>query len=200
MKKYFITGAFLFLCMNALFLWGCEKTSYMEKKEDSAASEDVFETEENAVEEADAEDTSSDVCFVQVAGAVNSPGVYQVSPESRVYEVIDMAGGMAPDADERNLNQAEKIHDGQKIYVYSVEETVDAAETDEGSRGDGLININTASKEELMTLPGIGESKADDIISYRESHGQFTDVTDIMNIPGIKEGIYNKISEKIKVY
>ena len=97
-----------------------------------------------------------------------------------------------------DLNQAEKLSDGQKIYVPTISES-EESDNASGISADGKVNINRATAEELMTLPGIGESKANDIISYRETNGSFAKIEDIMNIPGIKDGVFNKISGSITV-
>lgn len=159
---------------------------------------------------------------VHVCGQVNSPGVYELKAGSRVYEAIDLAGGMTNNADISYVNQADKLEDGVKLYIPSVEETAqkeaptefgvtgNAKEADSskqivnGTRvGDmsltGLVNINTASKDQLMTLTGVGESKANAIINYRDENGFFKTIEDIMNIRGIKEGLFNKIKDQITV-
>ena len=151
--------------------------------------------------------------FVYVCGQVLKPGVYELAGESRVCDAIEAAGGPTKDADAQLINQAAQITDGMRIYVPSKEETASvdrfagnpaepSAGTDigvSGSEGAGKVNINTASKEELMTLAGIGESKASSIIEYREQHGSFSSIEDIMNIRGIKEGVFEKIKDQITV-
>ena len=139
---------------------------------------------------------SEDVCiYVYVCGKVNNPGVVCLKKDARVYEAIEAAGGMTAEAMADAVNQAKPVNDGDMIYIPGVNEEY----TMEEAFGDGLVNINTASKEELMTLPGIGESKADSIIEYRNSSGGFTVIEDIMQISGIKESAFNKIKEYIKV-
>lgn len=142
--------------------------------------------------------------YVHVCGAVVKPGVYEVNTGTRVFEAINLAGGAtnegAPDA----LNQAELVEDGQKILVPTLEEAKtlefeDTISNKEDSSKDGLVNINKAGKEELMTLPGIGDSKAQSIITYREENGNFKTIEDIKNITGIKDGLFNKIKDYISV-
>ena len=169
--------------------------------EDSAASA----APSNATTESAAEisEKDSDKIMVHVCGEVISPGVYELEGASRVYEAIEMAGGFTDEASEDYLNLSSFISDGQKIYVPSVDEIseldVNINMTNESSDADGRINLNTATKEELMTLSGVGEAKAEAIISYRETNGPFKAVSDIMNISGIKEGLYNKIKDYIYV-
>ena len=142
--------------------------------------------------------------YVHVCGAVEVPGVYSIKKPARVYEALELAGGITDDGLEEVINQAREVVDGEQIYIPTVEEKenglVDMPSLDEKtSASDGRININMASLEELMTLPGIGQSKASAIIDYRESNGKFGSVEDIMNIEGIKEGVFNKIKDKISI-
>ena len=167
------------------------------------------------------ETNDSQSFVVYVSGYVNNPGVYELSAGSRVIDAIDAAGGYSKEAYDNYLNLASLISDGQMIYVPS-EEEIESGSIERGvaSGADGsgaggvtggngggnggnssdsgtLVNINQASKEELMTLPGIGESKADKIIAYREANGRFNSPEGIMEISGIKDGLYNKIKDKI---
>ena len=103
------------------------------------------------------------------------------------------------DADTQYLNMAEQIKDGSRIIVYSKEEAASAKQTVHEEQEENVVNINQADKNTLMTLPGIGESKADAIIRYREEHGNFTAIEDIMNISGIKQGAFDKIKDFITV-
>ena len=145
--------------------------------------------------------------MVHVCGSVNNPGVYELKSDTRVTDAIDMAGGFSEDADEDYLNLADFVMDGAKIYVPSVEETkmqetvpgISLSAKTNDSQSAGQVNINTATKEELMSLTGVGESKADAIIEYRNNNGEFKSIEDIMNIRGIKEGLFNKIKDKIRV-
>jgi competence protein ComEA len=146
-------------------------------------------------------DAENDTVFVYICGAVTNPGVYEMDSGSRICDVLDQAGGFSEDASTTYLNLAEFVSDGQKVYVPTQEElTVELfAEEDAAEAGSGKININTASKEVLVTLPGIGESKADSIIAYRTEHGGFSSIEEIMEIPGIKEAVFSKIKELITV-
>ena len=173
---------------------------------------------ENTEKTENIETNDSQSFVVYVSGYVNNPGVYELSAGSRVIDAIDAAGGYSKEAYDNYLNLASLIADGQMIYVPS-EEEVESGSIERGvasgadgsgvggvtggngggnSSGSGaLVNINQASKEELMTLPGIGESKADKIIAYREENGRFSTPEGIMEISGIKDGLYNKIKDKI---
>lgn len=151
----------------------------------SLGSEDMAEETENETEQ---------TIFVYVCGAVVSEGVYEMPVGSRVYEAIEKAGGFLANAAVTEINQAELLEDAMKLYVPTREE-IEKLQLS----GKGKVNINRASKEELMTLPGIGESKAESIISYRKEKGSFKNTKDIMQIAGIKESLYEKIKDLIQV-
>ena len=146
--------------------------------------------EESVIEEQ--EDDNN--IFVHVCGAVVQEGVYELSKGSRTYEAIQCAGGFAQDAAVDYINQAEVLEDETRLYIPTLEEV-----ELEQMNGDGKVNLNTATMEELTTLPGVGESKASLIVQYREEHGGFQCIEDVMNISGIKEGLFQKIKEYIKV-
>lgn len=135
---------------------------------------------------------------VYVCGQVLSPGLYYIPSDARVQDAIDAAGGLGAEASLSTVNPAAYVQDGDKIYIPSEAEVLSASLND-AEQSDGRVNINTATKEELMTLPGIGESKADSIISYRDEHGGYTSVEEIKNISGIKDGVFQKIKDMIKV-
>ncbi len=136
-----------------------------------------------------------DIC-VYVCGAVETPGIVFLPEGSRAADALEAAGGFASYAAVDAVNLAAKISDGEKLYFPDCEEYRAQAEK-QASASAGLVNINTADAAQLCTLPGIGESRAADIIAYREAHGGFASCEDIMNVSGIKESVYNKISDKI---
>ncbi len=143
------------------------------------------------------EDTSQEIC-VYVCGAVEAPGVVFLPEGSRAADALEAAGGFAGDAAEEAVNLAARVSDGEKLYFPTCGEAVTQWEQEEAGTS-GLVNINTADIAQLCTLPGIGESRAADIIAYRESHGDFAACEDIMQVTGIKESVYSKISGKITV-
>lgn len=165
--------------------------------------------EDVATEEVDVslQPESVSVILVHVCGAVAFPGVYELEGGSRIYQLIELAGGFAPDAAKGYLNLAGSLYDGQKIVVPTVSEAEDdpygekepVAETVGSVADDRLININTADKAQLMTLPGIGEAKATAIIARRTEHGAFRTKEEIMQVPGIKGAAYEKIKSLITV-
>jgi competence protein ComEA len=164
--------------------------------------------------EADASDmkTVRDELCVDIGGAVNVPGVYKVKTDTRVFEVIELAGGLRDDADTDSINQAAYVEDGQKIVIpvrQKAAENPDDADLQAGdiSAGDigditvsdsrsGLVNINTASREELKTLTGIGDVMADRIIEYRTAK-PFRSKEDIMSVKGIGAATFDKIKDSI---
>ena len=185
---------FLAIISGLIFLCGCGSRNavYLE-------TEQVEETEAAKEVVPPAESEQPEVCYVYVCGAVASPGVYELQAGSRVYEAIKSAGGLAEDADLSSINQAEHVTDGQMIKILTVSETENGTEDGNETASDGLLDINNASVADFMTLPGIGQSKAQSIVLYREQNGAFSSVDEIMNVDGIKEGVFNKIKDCIKV-
>jgi len=147
-------------------------------------------------DEVSSETTDVPLIYVYVYGAVQSPGLYSLPKGSRAYEAVALAGGYLPDADPASLNPASFVSDEEMLYVARIGESVTSGET---VSGDGLIDLNRAGSSELMSLPGIGEQKAEAIIRYREEHGEFRSIEDIMLVSGIGESIFERIREKIKV-
>lgn len=135
---------------------------------------------------------------VYVTGAVKKPGVVTVDPNARVQNAIDAAGGLAAVADLQAINLAGPVSDGQHIHVLAEGEPAPIETTLDGG-STGPVNINTATGEELMTLPGIGSVTAAAIIEYREKNGPFARIEDIQNVPGIAEGKFNGCKELITV-
>lgn len=146
---------------------------------------------------------------VFVCGAVNREGVYELPESARVIDAVEAAGGYSEEADRIYVNQAEYVYDTQRIEIPTVEEAQrlrEIAEESGGVQGDsdsarenGLIDINTADRQELMRIPGIGESKADRIIEYRQIHGRFGSIEELMNVSGIGSGMYEKMKDCITV-
>lgn len=192
MRKRFMMVAVLFFLLLTTGGCGNNKTVYFEIPEQE--TEQFFEeTEEETLPSAEKEE-----CYVYVCGAVEQPGVYILNSSARVYEAIAAAGGLTDEANFASVNQAETVEDGQMIRILTNEE-VAALETETASEKDGRIDINQASAEELMTLPGIGKAKADSIISYRKQCGGFSSIEEIMQVEGIKEGLFNRMKDSIKV-
>lgn len=138
------------------------------------------------------------VLYVHVCGQVKEPGVYELAEGARIYDAVKLAGGLTEEAMEEAVNLAETVADGQQVRIPDREEA-ERVFLEEQMQEEGLINLNTATKEQLMTLTGIGESRAEDIISYREEYGGFQSIEEIMKVPGIKEAAFAKIKKDIIV-
>ena len=193
-----------------------EDTDQNREAEPSAGSTDRTELSDASSEEAK-------TLVVHICGAVSAPGVYELPAGSRIIDAVEAGGGFLPEADEACCNLAEEIVDGCQIYIMTKSESCadgqtekkagiqtspdsDMQTTDRNVRSNsttaldnGLVNLNTADVAALMTLPGIGESRAKAIISYREQHGAFAQIEDIMKISGIKQAAFSKIKDKITV-
>ncbi len=210
--RCFRAPALVFLCACFLcgFLTGCQEAAVLYDSdgsveellpEESSASEESGGGREAASEEggetAAAEPAAQTLC-VYVCGEVRAPGVYELPEGSRIVDAVEAAGGMTEAASGTWLNLAEPVSDGQKIEVPSETEASELEKVQQEAQS-GLVNLNTASAEELMTLTGIGESKAEAILSYREEHGGFEKPEELMEIPGIKEGVFEKIRDQVTV-
>jgi len=205
MKKKRISILILALMICALLLFtGCasEMPEFMDVQsvvDDTDRQEDAIQQEISAIEEA-AEDEKSEPVIVHICGAVVNPGVYELPPGSRIVDAVDKAGGLSVDADESYVNLAAVPNDGEQIFIPTIEESVIMKKTrQETGVSSGKVNINTADKALLCTLPGIGDTRAADIIAYRQEHGNFSAIEDIMQVSGIKEGSFQKIKEMIVV-
>lgn len=221
MKKiYTILTAFSLLIMPILCGCGTAATKWEQlyQSECDETEENLQNTEDNStIEETEtepekkgetegtkenADQTEKTVC-IYICGAVVQAGVYELPKGSRVIQVIQAAGGLREDADLYLVNQARVVEDGEQIRIYTKEEAENADLQMEDQTGkktaEDKININRATKEELITLPGIGEAKAESILAYREEQGSFQTIEEIMNIAGIKEAVFSKIKDRITV-
>ena len=181
-----------------LFLTGCS----LSPGGKSIADIEEMESEERS---SDAQEDRSDdslknetKLWVHVCGEVKSPGVYEFSDGARVFDAVEAAGGFTEEADSDSLNLAAVLTDEGKIYVPSIEESGGNREIS-GEQSDGKINLNTASLNDLLELPGIGEKKAEAILKFREEKGGFQKIEDLLLIEGIKEGVFNKIKDLIRI-
>ena len=143
------------------------------------------------------EDLRTEECTVYICGAVRRPGVYRFDSGARVCDAVEAAGGFTKKAVWDAVNQARMLTDGEQITI-PVKSKAKKNSPSLGKRSE-LVNINQANLSELMTLSGIGEAKAKLIVEYRDENGSFSATEDIMKISGIKEGIYNRIKDRITV-
>lgn len=210
----------IFIVISLLVVLGI---FYYQKNNKKEEDKEVVEVEENEikVKEKDKEKTKEIEFKVDIKGAINIPGIYTMNQNSRVIDVINKAGGLTENADTSVINLSKKIIDEMVIIVYTKEQVLNFTKVkeeekiiqdkcnqiDENSLKNNAcittdkitnkISINNASKEELMTLQGIGESKANDIIKYREENGLFNQIEDIKNVPGIGDNLFAQIKEDI---
>lgn len=197
-----------------------EKTSGQKSKKDTDEKKADIDNGSEAVSDKEMQQA---MIYVDVCGAVANPGVFQLAAGSRVFQAIEAAGGYLPEAALTCVNRAGVLTDGQQLYILTQEEMerqgLDPAEMAGASDGqmngsagtgqntgmtaqvqqDNRININTADEAQLITLTGIGATRAQAIIAYREENGPFAAIEDIMNVQGIKEGTFAKIKDEIVV-
>ena len=188
----------------------CEETGV----EDAEVAEDADGSDEESDADGADSDEATDTIVVHVDGAVVSPGVYELPAGSRANDAVEAAGGLLAEADTSGINLAAELSDGEKLYVPAEgEDTSDvvtgttsatgsstsSSSSDSSSGSDALININTATEEELCELPGIGEVTAANIVADREANGDFTSIEDIMRVSGIGEAKFAAIEDLICV-
>lgn len=143
--------------------------------------------------------------IAHIVGEVNYPGIYELSQGARISDLVSAAGGFNAYADTSAVNLASRVWDGQQIIIPPIQSLVapteygNSPQDDSSTISSSLININYGTKEELMSLPGIGETKAEAIITYREHNGGFEVIEDIMNVSGIGEATFESIKHMITV-
>lgn len=191
-KKYTVLVVIGILTLFFLVVFsGCENN----KNSVSLESENETKTRQEIATEA------KDL-YVYVTGAVKKPGVYAVKQGSRVFEVIEKAGGMTKAAKKDCINQAETVADSQNINIITKKQykkliSNEKNQNNDNKTGSGKININSADVAELTGLSGIGEAKAKAIIQYRNENGNFTNIEDIKKVSGIGDALFKKISNEI---
>lgn len=211
-KKIFIVIFAIFAVLS--IVWSLSEEETEEPKKEIV---ETIKKEENKEKK---KDTSNKV-IVDVKGAINNPGVYELKKDNNVFDAINMAGGLIEGSDTSNINLSKKLKDEMVIIVYTSREIAEMknenkivcppvnnacitkqdeeALLEEPKEEGGLININTATKEELLTLSGVGETKAQAIIKYREEKGMFETIEDIKNVSGIGDSLFEKIKNNITV-
>lgn len=173
-----------------------EETVIVEQPEEKL---NKLKTEEDSVKE-------ESWIWVDVSGAVNTPGVYRLKRGSRVFEAIQEAGGFQENADTAGINQASVLSDGEKLQIYTIEEAQQMELSSEkfsisqdNTDVKGKININTADLSELQEIPGVGEKKAQSIMEYRELNGNFQSIEQLQEVQGIKGKTFDKVKDYITV-
>lgn len=187
-------------------------------KNNFEVSEEIIDLTNDDIEEENDDKKEDEIkeIFVDIKGAIVNPGIYKVEVSSRVNDVINLAGGLLENADTSKINLAKKVTDEMTIIIYTKEEIQNRISSNEcicncedikndacvnddkndNSEGNMVVNINTAGIKEFLILPGIGEAKAEEIISYRNSNGLFENIDDIKKVSGIGDALF----EKIKIY
>ncbi len=216
-RKQIIIGVFILI----LLVGGTTLTIFMLQSNKKDKSDIVVSTSTNTLKKKPKKENSENY-KVDIKGEILTPGIYTLKSNSRVIDVIEMSGGLTENADTSVINLSKKITDEMVIIIYSKSEVKDFEKTkekektvqekcikkDENSlkndacitdsvKTSGKVSINSATKEELMTLTGIGEAKAEDIIKYREENGSFKTIEDIKNVSGIGDSLFAKIKENI---
>ena len=169
------------------------------KREESVEGTTVVETT-MLVEKTEVSTTQGTVIFVDIKGAVKNPGVYQMKVGDRVKDALEAAGGLTEEADSQKVNLAKRLEDQMVIVVPKVgeeAEEIPAGETRNEATKEGKVNINTATVEELKTLKGVGEKKAEAIIEYRKKNGSFKTKEDLMKVRGIGKKLFESFEERI---
>ena len=214
MFKVIIITLLLFLYVGSFIYISTKIIKTESKPEDKV---DILAKEDKEEEK---EETNTNEIVVDIKGSVKKPWVYKIKENSRVTDAIEAAGGLVKNANTRFINLSKLLHDGDVVVIYSNEEieearkkeTIvvetpcvceevknDACYKEETKDTNGKVNINTATITELMTLTGIGESKAKLIIEYRIKNGNFKDIKDIMKVKGISETLFSKFKENITI-
>ena len=216
-RKQIVIGIFiLFLLVGGTIL-----TIFMFQSDKKDKSDLVVSTATNSLKKKSKKENIENY-KVDIKGEILTPGIYTLKSNSRVIDVIEMSGGLTENADTYVINLSKKITDEMVIIIYSKSEVKDFEKTKETEKivqekcikkdenalkndacitdsvkTSGKVSINTATKEELMSLTGIGDSKAEDIIKYREENGLFKTIEDIKNVSGIGDSLFAKIKENI---
>ena len=184
----------LVLIIGGLFYFNQNKTEDYSGVSFSNISNETSNKDEKA------ENRHDEKIFVDVKGAVKHPGVFETTKDKRVKDLIEEAGGLLDDADTSTLNLSQKVKDQMVIYVLKHgEKPKQISDGGSSSSNTDVININTANKEQLMKISGVGKTKAEAIISYRDKNGDFKKKEDITKVRGIGKATFEKIKDKIEV-
>ncbi|MBR5315716.1 MAG: helix-hairpin-helix domain-containing protein [Firmicutes bacterium] len=204
-EKYVKIAVIALVVVAALVFFGMKG----EKKEilvtQNGQTSSMISDGETSVEETAGTALPVTQIVVDLSGCVKKPGVYTIDEGSRLYEVIELAGGLLENADTASINQAEILYDGQKIMIPEVYDgsgnggSQGGGSLPSGLMSDGRVNINQADSSGLQEIPGVGPSTAEKIIQYRESHGRFKSIEDIKNVDGIGDKTFEKMKDMIAI-
>lgn len=223
-KQKIILGVLVAILVIVVVIYVFKKdtTSTIYSEYDNLYLNDVSGDSAQQEKNDDSTNDTENKIFVHIAGEVQNPGIFEVGENSRIADLITLAGGLTSKGSIEDINLAYKVEDGQKIYIPSIEETKKAKEEADGqveteyitsSSGakiegpsgandtstESIVNINTATQTELETLPGIGPSTAQKILDYRKENGKFKNIEDIKNVSGIGDAKFNAIKDIIKI-
>ena len=218
MKQISKKQKIILIFLGIVAVIGITYYSYTNEKNMEISQENELEVE-NETNEINVDEENSEkiaTIKVHVSGAVKNEGVYELEEDARIADAIEKAGGVSDIANMKNVNLASKLEDGMKIYIpkqgedvleNDLEENINNKETTLGRSGTNSnvenekekININKATKEELDTLPGIGESTAQKIIQYREEHGSFKNIEELKEVKGIGDAKYEEIKDLVDI-
>ena len=187
-----------FVCSLIVIIGGLFYFNQSKTEDYSGVSFSNISNETNNKDEK-AEDKHDEKIFVDVKGAVKHPGVFETTKDKRVKDLIEEAGGLLDDADTSTLNLSQKVKDQMVIYVLKHGEKPKQISDSSSSSNTDVININTANKEQLMKISGVGKTKAEAIIAHREKNGDFKKKEDITKVRGIGKSTFEKIKDKIEV-
>ena len=183
----------LVLIIGALFYFNQNKPEDYSGVSFSNISNEINNKDERA------ENRHDEKIFVDVKGAVKHPGVFETTKDKRIKDLIEEAGGLLDDADTSTLNLSQKVKDQMVIYILKHGEKPKKISDSSSSSNTDVININTANKEQLMKISGVGKTKAEAIIAHREKNGDFKKKEDITKVRGIGKSTFEKIKDKIEV-
>ena len=188
-----------FVCSLIVIIGGLFYFNQNKTEDYSGVSFSNISNETNNKDEK-AEKRHDEKIFVDVKGAVKHPGVFETTKDKRVKDLIEEAGGLLDDADTSTLNLSQKVKDQMVIYVLKHgEKPKQISDSSSSSSNTDVININTANKEQLMKISGVGKTKAEAIIAHREKNGDFKKKEDITKVRGIGKSTFEKIKDKIEV-
>ncbi|WP_208590148.1 helix-hairpin-helix domain-containing protein [Gracilibacillus suaedae] len=188
---------YLVLVVGAILLWLLIDPSIDEQDDDLT---DQLMEEHNAELQEEEEDSDATEYKIDLKGEIERPGVYQVTENDRVEDAIQLAGGFTNNADKQVINLAERVYDEMVIYVPAKGENADETEQvlDTGS-DDQKVKVNIASVEEMQTIPGIGEVKANAIVEYRDTYGRFKKIEDLTKVSGIGDKTVERLEEYVRI-
>ncbi|MDO1605308.1 helix-hairpin-helix domain-containing protein [Lactobacillus sp. YT155] len=193
--EYLVIGGLIVILVGMLIL-GKSSTATNDKK-------DVFENTTTTVKQVSKK--SSATIYVDVQGEVNKPGFYRLKTNARVFDLLQLAGGLTKDADRKNVNQAKKLSDQEQVYIPKIGEIKDnpvstsTNENQEQTGSEEKININKASVDDFQKLNGIGAKKAEQIVKFRNENGDFQKVEDLTKVTGIGDKTLKSLQDQITV-